>query len=74
MACAFTHDIFEMIAMHLVILSVRRSRLRDGAEWPEMAVQRLDPVSPRWRARLSDRDGAAPSASGQVAAMRFSSC
>ena len=59
---------------HLDILSVRRSRIRDGAEWPEMAVQRPDPASPRWRARLSDRDGAAPSASGQVVAMRFSSC
>ena len=49
---------------HLVVLSVRRSRIRDGGEWAEVAVQAPRRASPRWRNRLADRGGVAPSASG----------
>ena len=59
---------------HLVILSVRRSRIRDGGEWAEVAVQRPDPASPSWRDRLADRDDAASSAAGYAAEVRCSSC
>ena len=59
---------------HLVILSVRRSRIRDGGEWAEVAVQRPDLASPSWRDRLADRDDAASSAAGYAAEVRCSSC
>ena len=58
---------------HLVMSSIRRSRIRDGGEWADVAVQRPRRASPRWRDRLADRADAALSASSEVAAMRCAS-